>query len=138
MRQASHILEVDTPGAALVDVTSRLQQWLQAQAAREGLLTVFLQHTSASLLVQENADPAVQVDLLRFLARLAPEGPHYVHRSEGPDDMPAHLKAALTATSLSLPVREGRLALGTWQGVYLAEHRAGAHRRRLVLHFLGE
>lgn len=138
VRQASHILEVETPGAALVDVTPRLERWLSGLGAREGLLTVFLQHTSASLLVQENADPAVQADLLRFLERLAPEGPHYTHRSEGPDDMPAHLKAALTATSLALPVREGRLALGTWQAVYLAEHRRGPHRRRLVLHFLGE
>lgn len=138
MRQASHILEVDTPGVALVDVTARLERWLQGLHARQGLLTVLLQHTSASLLVQENADPAVQHDLLRALERLAPEGGDYTHRSEGPDDMPAHLKAALTASSLGLPVLEGRLALGTWQAVYLAEHRRGPHRRRLVLMFQGE
>jgi secondary thiamine-phosphate synthase enzyme len=137
VRQALATLELDTQGPGLLDVTGRLEAWLAERGAREGLLTLFLQHTSASLLVQENADPAVQADLLAFLARLAPEGPGYTHRSEGPDDMPAHLKAALTATSLGLPVLGGHLALGTWQAVYLAEHRRGAHRRRLVVHFVG-
>lgn len=105
--------------------------------AVNGLMNIFCTHTSASLCVQENADPAVLADLTGALKRLAPEGAHYRHRSEGPDDMPAHIKTLLTATSLSLPVREGKLALGIWQEVYLIEHRAGAHERRLELDFIG-
>ena len=139
IRQASTELEIAAPGQGLHDVTSEIRRWVGAQAMREGLLTVFCRHTSASLLIQENAAPAARRDLQAYFARIAPEDAHaYEHDEEGPDDMPAHLRAALTQVQLSIPLIGGRLALGTWQGIYLFEHRRGAHRRRLALHLLGE
>jgi len=137
MRQALHHLTVATNGQGLVEVTPQIRRWLAEQSVQSGLLTVWCRHTSASLLVQENADPDVRADLLAFFRRLAPEGAGYRHQDEGPDDMPAHIKAALTQTQLSIPVENGALALGTWQGVYLFEHRAAPHRRELVLHLIG-
>ena len=138
LRQAHHTLTVGTEGRGLLDLTALLARWLADVRAQEGLCTLFLQHTSASLLVQENADPQVQADLERFFARLVKDGdPLFRHDAEGPDDMPAHVRAALTSTQLSVPVRRGRLALGTWQGVYLYEHRLEGHSRSLALHYLG-
>lgn len=127
----------DTAGPGFYDVTLEVDSWLRENRARDGLLTVFIRHTSASLVIQENADPDVQVDLRTRLQVLAPENAGYLHDCEGPDDMPAHIKAMLTATSLSIPVKGGRLLLGTWQALYIAEHRAQPHRRELALHFMG-
>jgi secondary thiamine-phosphate synthase enzyme len=139
MRQWQHRLDVPTPGRGLVEITAAVERWVAATGARTGLLTLFIRHTSASLLIQENADPDVRGDLERFLARLVPDGdPLFEHRSEGPDDMPAHMRSALTPVQLSVPVRDGRLALGTWQGLYVFEHRRRGHRREVVLHLLGE
>ncbi len=137
MRQAVHRLTVATRGPGLVEVTASIRSWLAEQAVATGLLTVWCRHTSASLLVQENADPDVQADLLAFFRRVVPEGSDYIHQDEGPDDMPAHIKAALTQTQLSIPVAEGGMVLGTWQGIYVFEHRSAPHRRELVLHLLG-
>jgi secondary thiamine-phosphate synthase enzyme len=137
LAQAVGELDLETRGAGFTDITRRVAGWLGEVGAVEGLLTVFIRHTSASLIIQENADPDVQADLLDVLSRLAPEEAPYRHYSEGPDDMPAHIKAALTSTSLSIPVQNGRMTLGTWQGVYVVEHRRRAHRRSLTLHFLG-
>lgn len=133
----SGTLSVETRGPGFYGVGSELQRFLAQMRVKSGLLSVFCAHTSASLCVQENADPDVLADLGAALQRLAPEGGAYRHRSEGPDDMPAHIKTMLTAVQLSLPVREGRLALGTWQEVYLIEHRTAPHRRRLELDFIG-
>lgn len=119
-------------------ITGPVRRWAEGQGLATGLLTVWCRHTSASLLVQENADPDVRADLAAFFARLVPEGAAYRHQEEGPDDMPAHIRAALTATQLAIPLAEGRLVLGTWQGLYLWEHRRAPHRRELVLHLLGE
>ena len=127
----------DTAGPGFYDATLEVDSWLRENRARDGLLTVFIRHTSASLVIQENADPDVQVDLRTRLQVLAPENDGYLHDCEGPDDMPAHIKAMLTATSLSIPVKGGRLLLGTWQALYIAEHRAQPHRRELALHFMG-
>ena len=138
MRQASHVLSVQTPGPGLHEITREVAGWVEAQGMRTGLLTVFCRHTSASLLIQENADPDVQRDLEDFFARLAPESPAYRHQDEGPDDMPAHLRTALTQVQLSVPLAAGRLALGTWQGIYLFEHRRRPHRREVVLHLIGD
>jgi secondary thiamine-phosphate synthase enzyme len=138
MRQALHRLTVTTTGPGLIGVTEQVCDWVTAQAIDTGLLTIWCRHTSASLLVQENADPAVRADLEAFFRRLAPENAKYRHADEGPDDMPAHLKAALTHTHLAIPVEGGRPVLGSWQGVYLFEHRAAPHRRELVLHLIGE
>jgi secondary thiamine-phosphate synthase enzyme len=135
--QAFETLSVDTRGPGLVMITEKVRAWLAAIEAADGLLTVFIRHTSASLLIQENADPDVHVDLVHALERLAPSDIPYVHDIEGPDDMPAHIKAALTATSLSIPVRSGHMLLGTWQGIYVVEHRDRPHRREVVLHYLG-
>ncbi|HMN71741.1 MAG TPA: secondary thiamine-phosphate synthase enzyme YjbQ [Rhodoblastus sp.] len=137
MRQAAHNLRVSTRGQGLVDITAGIADWLAAQHPQMGLLTVFCRHTSASLTIQENADPSVQRDLVRAFARLAPENAGYEHDTEGPDDMPAHIKAALTQTSLSIPVAGGRMTLGTWQGVYLFEHRRAPHVREIALHYIG-
>jgi secondary thiamine-phosphate synthase enzyme len=138
MRQAQHTLTVATPGQGLVDVTAPIAAWLDAQGAGDGLLTLFLRHTSASLLIQENADPDVLRDLDAFFRRLVPEDPRlYRHGTEGPDDMPAHIKAALTQSQLSIPVQNGRMRLGTWQGIYVFEHRARPQARELALHYLG-
>jgi secondary thiamine-phosphate synthase enzyme len=128
-------LSVETPGQGLHDITSQVQSMVRTAAIKEGLCTLFLRHTSASLVIQENADPTAKRDLERWLNRLVPDGdPFYTHDAEGPDDMPSHLKAALTATSLSIPVLDGKLALGTWQGIYLWEHRHRGSRRELVVH----
>ena len=139
MRQARGSLLVETPGQGLVEVTGEVARRLAEQDAGDGLLTLFLRHTSASLVIQENADPDVQRDLEAFFKRLVPEDPKlYRHTTEGPDDMPAHVKAALTQSQLSIPVAGGRLLLGTWQGIYLFEHRHAPHRREIVLHYVGE
>jgi secondary thiamine-phosphate synthase enzyme len=138
MRQASHRLSVATRGKGLYDVTDRIDAWLAGRDIGDGLLNVFIRHTSASLVIQENADPDVLHDLETFFAGLVPESRgQYLHRSEGPDDMPAHIRAALTQTHLCIPVIGGRLALGTWQAVYLYEHRAAPHDRELALHLIG-
>jgi secondary thiamine-phosphate synthase enzyme len=137
--QAVHTLGVATRGRGLVDITAEVAAWVRAAGLRIGLLTVFIRHTSASLTIQENADPDVLADLDAFFARLVRDDPSlYRHTAEGPDDMPAHIRAALTQTSLSIPVVEGRLALGTWQGIYVFEHRTSPHRRQVVLHLSGE
>lgn len=138
MRQHHHTLEVRTRGRGLYAFTREVAGWLRAVGAGDGLLTAFIQHTSASLLVQENADPDVQADLERFFSRLVRDGdPMFAHDAEGPDDMPSHVRAALTQTQLSIPVTGGELALGTWQGLYVYEHRHRGHARRVVLHYLG-
>ena len=138
MRQAQETLTVRTGGCGLVDITRRVDEWLSEQRVLSGLLTVFIRHTSASLIIQENADPTVRADLVDALERLAPVDHPYRHDLEGPDDMPAHIKSAITSTSLSIPVLDGRMALGTWQGIYVAEHRARPHERQIVLHYLGQ
>ena len=138
MKQRVHHLEVATRGQGLVEITEQVHRWVAEQSVESGLLTVWCRHTSASLLVQENADPDVRADLVAFFRRIVPEGSGYRHQDEGPDDMPAHIKAALTQTQLSIPVTQGRLVLGTWQGIYLFEHRDAPHRREIVLHLLGE
>jgi secondary thiamine-phosphate synthase enzyme len=139
MRQEHGELSVVTEGRGLIDVTAQLARFLATQHACDGLLTVFLRHTSASLVVQENADPTVRADLERFFAALVRDGdPRFEHDAEGPDDMPAHVRAALTQTQLSIPVRGGAMTLGTWQAVYLYEHRTSGHRRQLALHYLGD
>ena len=138
MRQAHGQLTIPTRGAGLVEVTDAVAGWLAAQRIADGLLTVFCRHTSASLLINENAASAVRRDLERYFQRLAPESREYEHDDEGPDDMPAHLKTALTNVSLGIPVADGRMVLGTWQGLYLFEHRAAPHRRRVALHVIGE
>jgi secondary thiamine-phosphate synthase enzyme len=139
LKQFTRQVAVATRGKGLYDITRQVAPWVEEYGMRTGLLTVFVQHTSASLVIQENADPDVVHDLNDFFARLAPEDPRlYRHTVEGPDDMPAHIRAALTQTHLAIPVHEGRLALGTWQGIYLFEHRAANHRRNVVLHLIGE
>jgi secondary thiamine-phosphate synthase enzyme len=130
-------LEIRTRGRGLVDVTADVQRVVRDAAITTGLCTVFVQHTSASLVIQENADPSVRRDMERWLDRLAPEGDTYEHDAEGPDDMPAHLRAVVTRTSELVPVARGRLALGTWQAVYLWEHRRAPHTRSLVVHVQG-
>lgn len=138
MRQVHDRITVATRGQGLTEITGTLQAWLGRQGLSDGLLTLYLRHTSSSLLIQENADPDVQHDLEDFLAKLVPEDPAlYRHTAEGPDDMPAHIKAALTQTHLGIPLQDGRLALGTWQGVYLFEHRHAPHRREVALHLIG-
>lgn len=130
-------LEIRTRGKWLYPFTSEVTGWVSSTGVQTGLLTLFIQHTSASLLIQENADPDVTLDLADFFERLAPEDdPHYRHTIEGPDDMPSHIRAALTQTHLSIPVIGGRLALGTWQGIYLFEHRSAPQRRRVVVHLM--
>jgi secondary thiamine-phosphate synthase enzyme len=131
-------LEIATRGKGLYPFTHDVARWVASTGIREGLLTVFVQHTSASLVIQENADQDVVLDLADFFERLAPEDdPHYRHTTEGSDDMPAHIRAALTQTNLSIPVVEGRMTLGLWQGIYLFEHRASPHRRSVVLQLMG-
>ena len=138
MRQAQHELNVATGGPGLYEITGEVEGWVHAQAMEAGLLTLFCRHTSASLTIQENADPDVQRDLQTFFERLVKEDPSlYRHTAEGPDDMPAHIRSALTNVQLSVPVSGGRTQLGTWQGIYLFEHRRSPHRRRVSLHLLG-
>jgi secondary thiamine-phosphate synthase enzyme len=139
MQQKLTTLAFATPGRGLTDITQDVRRWAESQGVQTGLLTLWLQHTSASLLVQENADPDVRSDLERYFARLVPDGdPLFAHTTEGPDDMPAHVRTALTTVQLGIPLVHGGLALGTWQGLYLWEHRRSGQRRRLVLHLLGE
>lgn len=139
MRQAFHELVIGTRGRGLVEFTAAVEKWIAANAFDNGLLTLHLRHTSASLLIQENADPDVRRDLDAFFARLVSDGDRlFIHTAEGDDDMPAHIRTALTAVNLSIPVQGGRMALGTWQGIYLWEHRTHPHSRRVALHFIGE
>lgn len=139
MKQAQHRLTVSTSGQGLYEVTRDVAGWLAAQDIDDGLLTLFCRHTSASLTIQENADPDVLRDLQEFFKKLVPEDPRlYRHTIEGPDDMPAHIKSALTNTQLSIPVSGGKMALGTWQGIFLFEHRDHPHERELALHLVGE
>jgi secondary thiamine-phosphate synthase enzyme len=138
MRQSTGELAVTTRRQGLMEITDAVTGWVAAQEMQDGLLTLFCRHTSASLLIQENAAPAARRDLEAYFARLAPESGVYEHDDEGPDDMPAHLRTALTQVQLSIPLIGGRLALGTWQGVYLFEHRRAPQQRRLALHLLGE
>lgn len=139
MRQALQTIIVQTPGQGLLEVTRDLRSFVAETGIVTGLVTAYVRHTSCSLLIQENADPDVQTDLLGFFRRLVPEGMDWlVHTTEGPDDMPAHIKAALTQTSIGIPVSDGRPVLGTWQGLYLFEHRRRPHRREIVLHIIGE
>jgi secondary thiamine-phosphate synthase enzyme len=138
LSQTTTTLDFDTDGRGLLEITGAVAQWVERTGFQTGLLTLFIRHTSASLLVQENADPEVQADLDRFLARLVPDGDLlFRHRDEGPDDMPAHVRSALTAVQLSIPVTNGRMTLGTWQGIYLWEHRVMPHRRQVALHLIG-
>ena len=133
----SSLLSVETSGAGFTDITREVAKFLREAGAREGAVTLFIRHTSASLTIQENADPSVLQDLTTALNRLAPENAGWVHDAEGPDDMPAHIKTMLTAVSLQVPVLNGEMALGTWQGIYVAEHRARPHQREIVLQFIG-
>lgn len=130
-------MTIDTPGQGLHEMTREVLGWVAETGIATGLLTLFIRHTSASLLIQENAAPAARRDIERWIAAIAPESAAYEHDDEGPDDMPAHLRAAVTATSLSIPVADGRPVLGTWQGIYLFEHRGAGHRRQVALHLIG-
>jgi secondary thiamine-phosphate synthase enzyme len=138
VRQATGTLAITAPSQGLHLVTEAVAAWVAGQDIGEGLLTLFIRHTSASLLIQENAAPAARRDLERWLARIAPESRDYEHDDEGPDDMPAHLRSALTATTLTIPVAQGRMRLGTWQGIYLCEHRRDPSRREIALHLIGK
>ena len=138
MRQVQHLITVATKGKGLIEITREVAQWVGTQRVETGLLTLFCRHTSASLIIQENADPDVRTDLESYFEDIAPERRDYVHDTEGPDDMPAHIRTVLTGVQLSIPVTAGKLALGTWQGIYLFEHRARPHRREVMLHFVGE
>jgi secondary thiamine-phosphate synthase enzyme len=139
MRQSFHEITISTRGRGLYNFTREVERWIEQNKFRDGLLTIHLQHTSASLLIQENASPEVQSDFERFFARLVPDGdPIFEHTMEGDDDMPAHVRTALTTVNLSLPVRNGRMTLGTWQGIFLWEHRTHGHSRHATLHFIGE
>ena len=138
MQQTTYTLSTDTNGPGLYDITSPVVNWCRQQEVGDGLLTLFIQHTSASLTIQENADPDVCHDLQDFFTRIAPHSGSYRHSAEGPDDMPAHIKTALTQVQLTIPVRQGRPVLGTWQGIYVFEHRHQRHRRNVVLHLLGD
>jgi len=139
MKQATYEISVKTQGRGLVNINDVIVSWAHGQGMTTGLLTIFIRHTSASLVIQENADPDVLTDLNAFLTRIVPDGdPHYRHSAEGDDDMPAHIRSVLTQTQLSIPLVQGQLALGTWQDVYLFEHRTAPHKRQVVLHLSGE
>ena len=138
LRQASNLLSIRAGRPGLHEFTDQVVNWIEQSGIREGLLTIFCRHTSASLLIQENAAPAARRDLEAHFTKLAPEGAEYEHDDEGPDDMPAHLRAALTQTQLTIPVQHGRMVLGTWQGIYLFEHRRGTPERQIALHLIGE
>jgi secondary thiamine-phosphate synthase enzyme len=139
LHQALHELTISTRGRGLIEFTGEVESWISKQGFKNGLLTLHLRHTSASLLIQENADPDVRRDLEAFFARLVRDGDSlFVHTAEGDDDMPAHIRTALTSVNLSIPIRDGQLALGTWQGIYLWEHRKRPHTRHITLHFIGE
>jgi secondary thiamine-phosphate synthase enzyme len=139
LRQALHEISIPTRGRGLYDFTAQVTDWVAQNGLQNGLVTLHLRHTSASLVIQENADPDVRRDLENFFARLVPDGdPLFSHTVEGDDDMPAHVRTALTAVNLSIPVSKGQLALGTWQGIYLWEHRHAPHSRAVTVHFVGE
>ena len=139
LRQTQHELVIQTRDRAFYEFTGQLEAWVRQSGLRTGLATMHLRHTSASLLIQENADPDVRRDLDAFFERLVPDGdPIFIHTAEGEDDMPAHVRTALTTVNLGIPVRDGRLALGTWQGIYVWEHRRSAHARKVAAHFIGE
>jgi len=139
MKQITTLLSINTERQGLLEITDRIMNWTDAQAVKVGLLTIFCRHTSASLLIQENAAATVRTDLEKYFARIAPEDPSaYSHDDEGPDDMPAHIRTALTQVQLSIPVIDGHLTLGTWQGIYLFEHRRRPHSRTLAVHLLGD
>ena len=138
MQQKMHEISVSTAGQGFYEVTSSIANWLANTSCNNGILTVFVRHTSASLTIQENADPDVQRDLTDALDRLAPQSTAYRHSCEGPDDMPAHIKSALTSVNLTVPVMAGAMTLGNWQGIYLLEHRDAPHQRKIVLHFIGD
>lgn len=137
MHQKMTILTFETGGPGLLEITDRIADWLREAPIRDGLLTLFCQHTSAGLLITENASPAVHRDLLRWLGEAAPEGAGYEHAAEGPDDMPAHIRTVLVGNSVTVPVADGRMMLGTWQGVFIAEHRRRGHKRTIVAHLAG-
>ena len=137
MEQYIETISLLTKGQGLYEITSEISKWLNKQKIKNGLLTIFLQHTSCSLLIQENADPDVQKDLKKFFDQIVPENNNYIHQSEGPDDMPAHIKTTLMQTQLSIPVENHQMVLGTWQGIYIFEHRKKTHNRQIKLHFIG-
>ncbi|NER06210.1 MAG: YjbQ family protein [Okeania sp. SIO3C4] len=138
MTHYQQLLQINTSGKSLLKITSKVQESVARSGVKTGLCNLFLRHTSASLIIQENADPDVLVDLENFISKLVPEGYHYIHSAEGPDDMPAHIRSVLTHTSEQIPINNGRLVLGTWQGIYLWEHRQHSHRRDLVIHISGD
>ena len=139
MKQASQTLAIRTSGRQFYDVTQKVLDWANESNFKEGLLTLYVQHTSASLLINENYDPDVLVDMESFFERLVPDGdPLFIHTAEGKDDMPAHIRTALTQISLSIPIKQGKVALGQWQGIFLYEHRYQSHERRILMHVIGE
>ncbi len=139
MRQLTHQISIQAKGRRIYDITPQVLDWANKSGLQTGMLTLYIQHTSASLMINENYDPEVLVDMERFFERLVPDGdPLFIHTAEGPDDMPAHVRTALTQTSLSIPMLDGKVALGTWQGVFLYEHRLASHTRKVLLHLIGE
>jgi secondary thiamine-phosphate synthase enzyme len=138
VKQVHHTVTVSTHGPGLYEITDRMNAFVRAAGVTDGLITCFIRHTSASLVIQENADPDVRKDLADFFAHLATSGPPFRHTAEGPDDMPSHIRSALTQTSITIPLAGGRTALGTWQGLYVFEHRHAPHRREVMLHVIGE
>lgn len=139
MRQLTHHISIQAKGRRICDITPQVLEWANKSGLQIGMLTLYIQHTSASLMINENYDPEVLIDMERFFARLVPDGdPLFIHTAEGPDDMPAHVRTALTQTSLSIPLLEGKVALGTWQGIFLYEHRLASHTRKVLLHLIGE
>ena len=137
MEQYIETISLATKGQGLYEITSKISEWLSKQKIKKGLLTIFLQHTSCSLIIQENADPDVKKDLKKFFDQIVPESDNYIHQSEGPDDMPAHIKSTLMQTHLSIPIENNQMVLGTWQGVYIFEHRNKSHNRKIKLHCIG-
>jgi secondary thiamine-phosphate synthase enzyme len=139
MQQLTHHISIQAKGRRIYDITPQVLDWANKSGLQTGMLTLYIQHTSASLMINENYDPEVLVDMERFFERLVPDGdPLFIHTAEGPDDMPAHVRTALTQTSLSIPMLAGKVALGTWQGVFLYEHRLASHTRKVLLHLIGE
>jgi secondary thiamine-phosphate synthase enzyme len=139
MRQLTHQISIQAKGRRIYDITPQVLDWANKSGLQTGMLTLYIQHTSASLMINENYDPEVLVDMERFFERLVPDGdPLFIHTAEGPDDMPAHVRTALTQTSLSIPMLDGKVALGTWQGIFLYEHRLASHTRKVLLHLIGE
>jgi len=137
MEQYIETISLATKGQGLYEITSKISEWLSKQKIKKGLLTIFLQHTSCSLIIQENADPDVKKDLKKFFDQIAPESNNYIHQSEGPDDMPAHIKSSLMQTHLSIPIENYQMVLGTWQGIYIFEHRNKSHNRKIKFHCIG-